>query len=186
MSSIENAAFGGCSGLTEITVDDLNTLYTSVAGVLFDMNRTTLIQYPAGKLGGDYTIPDTVISIGEAAFSGCTKLTGVTIPGSVTSVGYAAFEFCGRLANVTLPNTVTSIGGYAFAECSGLGSVTIGNRATDIESFAFHNCASLTSLTFPATVASIGAYACYGCSGLTAVYVQRQSPQSWFICIHRG
>ena len=40
------------------------------------------------------TIPNSVTSIGEFAFSGCSGLTSVTIGNSVTSIGKYAFEDC--------------------------------------------------------------------------------------------
>ena len=55
VTSIGIGAFG-LSGLNEITVDALNSVYSSVEGVLFNKSQTTLIQYPGGK-GGGYTIP---------------------------------------------------------------------------------------------------------------------------------
>ena len=80
---------------------------------MFDRSQTTLIQYPAGK-AGTYTIPNSVTSIGDAAFSGCTSLTSVTIPDSVTSIGDVAFYHCHSLTNITIPASVTNIGDYAF------------------------------------------------------------------------
>ena len=83
-----------CTSLTAITVDALNSAYSSVDGVLFNKSQTTLIQYPAGKAGTSYTIPNSVTSIGDSAFSGCTSLTSVTIATSVTSIGDEAFYDC--------------------------------------------------------------------------------------------
>lgn len=69
-------------------------------------------------------LSDSVTSIGNYAFSGCTSLTSVTIPGSVTSIGGAAFQGCTGLTSVTIPNSVTSIGSAAFQGCTSLTSVT--------------------------------------------------------------
>ena len=95
-------------------MDALNSVYSSVDGVLFNKNQTTLIQCPGGK-AGSYTIPNSVTSIGDCAFVDCTSLTSVTIPNSVTSIGDEAFSGCTSLTNVTIPNSVTSIGDEAFA-----------------------------------------------------------------------
>ena len=65
--SIGESAFYGCTSLTTITVDPLNASYSSVDGVLFDKNRTTLIRCPGGKVGS-YIVPDSVTSIGNEAF----------------------------------------------------------------------------------------------------------------------
>ena len=69
------------------------------------------------------TIPNSVTSIGEFAFKGCSSLTSVTIPNSVTSIGYGAFNGSSGLTSVTIPNSVTSIYDYAFAKCSNLENV---------------------------------------------------------------
>ena len=69
-------------------------------------------------------IVNSVTSIGNYAFLGCSGLNSVTIPNSVTSIGGCAFEGCSGLNSVTIPNSVTSIGYRAFSDCSGLTSVT--------------------------------------------------------------
>ena len=66
------------------------------------------------------TIPNSVSSIGDRAFRGCSGLRSVTIPNSVSSIGDRAFRGCYRLRSVTIPNSVTSIGEEAFRGCSGL------------------------------------------------------------------
>ena len=67
------------------------------------------LTYPGG-LGGSYTIPGSVTSIGNYAFESCAGLAGVTIPGSVTNIGAYAFQDCSGLTSVTIPAGVTSIG----------------------------------------------------------------------------
>ena len=169
VTSISNAAFYDCSGLTEINVESANTKYSSENGVLFNKNKTTIVRYPAGKAETEYTIPNSVTSIGNSAFHGCKKLTSVTIPNSVKTIDSYAFDGCSSLTSVTIPNSVTSIGDYAFCDCSGLTSVTIGNSVTSIGSFAFYGCSHLTSVTIPNSVTSIGRYAFDGCTGLTFI-----------------
>ena len=140
------------------------------------------------------TIPNSVTSIGDSAFSGCSGLTSVTIPGFVTSIGNEAFSNCSGLTSVTIgdgvtntgnkvfygcsgltgvtiPGSVTSIGWNAFEGCSGLTSVTIPNSVTNIGGSAFSGCSGLTSVTIPNSVTNIGGSAFSGCSGLTSVTI---------------
>ncbi len=86
-------SFAGCNNLTEIVVSAGNTNYSSLDGVLFNNNLTTLIEYPPGKPGG-YHMPASVTSIGSGSFFGCRLLTDVTIPASVGSIGSQAFGNC--------------------------------------------------------------------------------------------
>ena len=72
------------------------------------------------------TIPNSVTSIGDYAFTNCTGLTGtLTIPNSVTSIGYGAFSGCTGLTTLTIPSSVTSIGENAFGGCTGLTTLTM-------------------------------------------------------------
>ena len=123
VTSIGAGAFDGCSGLTSINVASDNSNYCLVDGVLFNKDKTTLILYPGGKQGA-YTIPNSVTSIGEYAFAGCTGLVSVTIPNSVTSIGNWAFSYCSGLTSVRIGNSVTSIRNGAFLFCNGLTSIT--------------------------------------------------------------
>jgi hypothetical protein len=169
VASIGERAFSEFTSLSSITVGADNSNYSSVDGVLFNKLQTLLIQYPAGILDDSYTIPDSVTSIGVAAFDNCTSLTSLTIPDSVTSIGDWAFAYCSSLTSVTIPDSVTSIGDYAFYACNSLTSVTIPDSVTIIGDQAFTSCSSLTSVTIPDSVTSIGNYAFYNCTSLTSV-----------------
>ncbi len=171
VTSIGSEAFTSCSALTAITVDENNAKYSSLDGVLFNKDKTTLIQYPAGKTDTPYVIPDSVTSIGSHAFAACSGLTSVTIPDSVTSIGSSAFAACSGLTSITIPDSVTSIGSHAFANCSSLTSVTIPDSVTSIGYDAFAHCSGLTSITIPDSVTSIGTQAFYCCSSLTSVTI---------------
>ena len=154
VTSIGEAAFYFCTSLTSVTIPNS---VTSIGEVAFgectslkafygkytsEDNRCLIVDgilnsfAPAGLT--EYTIPDSVTSIGNDVFFGCTSLTSVTIPDSVTSIGEVAFGECTSLTSVTIPNSVTSIGGHAFTGCTSLTSITIPNSVTSIGEMAFH------------------------------------------------
>ena len=172
VTSIGPSAFYKCTSLTSIEVSGNNKNYSSVDGVLFNKDKSELITYPAGKTDSEYTIPNSVISIGLAAFCFCSNLTNVTIPDSVTSIKNSAFFWCTSLTSITIPNSVTSIGNDAFYYCTSLTSVTIPNSVTSIGDTAFYNCTSLTSVTIPYGVTSIGVSAFADCTNLTGVKLE--------------
>ncbi len=124
-TTIGSYAFGNCSSLTSIIVDEDNQNYSSQEGVLFNKDKTTLVQYPTDKTATTYTIPDSVTSIGGNAFSSCPNLTSVTIGQGITKIGDNVFSSCSNLASVTIGQGVTEIGDNAFGNCSSLTSIIV-------------------------------------------------------------
>ena len=171
VTTIGEKAFYNCKSLTSIIVDENNKNYSSLDGVLFNKDKTTLICYPAGKTNTSYTIPNSVTSIGNYAFRDCSSLTSITIPDSVTSIGNYAFHDCTRLTSITIPDSVTSISSFTFYGCSSLTSITIPDSVTSIGNYAFSSCISLTSITIPDSVTSIGSWAFNRCTSLTSVNI---------------
>ena len=195
VTGIGSQAFSGCTGLQSIVVAENNSSYASLEGVLFNKDKTTLIQCP-GKKAGAYMIPSSVINIGEYTFQGCGGLTSITIPKSVTNIGNAAFSGCTGLTSVTIPESVTSIDSEAFEGCTGLTSViwnarnctnhtlaspfsncaniitfTFGDNVEQIPAYLCRDMDKLTSITIPEAATSIGQYAFSGCTSLTSVTI---------------
>ena len=185
VNSIGKSAFSGCD-LTSITVESGNAKYDSrddcnaiietetnmlVAGSMKTIIPNSVTSIGEGAFSGcsltSLTIPNSVTSIGDFAFFGCS-LTSLTIPNSVISIGYAAFSGC-SLTSLTIPNSVTNIGEYAFAYCSNLKTITIPNSVTSIGFNTFYRCTSLTSVTLPNSLTSIEGDAFSYCTGLTSV-----------------
>ena len=101
ITSIDDGVFADCSSLTQIEVDNANKAYCSIDGVLFNKDKTTIITYPTGKSNSNqYIIPNSVTSIRDEAFSGCTGLTSITLPNSITYIGYEAFSGCTGLTEI--------------------------------------------------------------------------------------
>ena len=195
VTSIGSGAFYNCRSLTSVTISNSvtsigdyafngvnNIIYSGTATgapwgakcvngyvdgylVYSDATKTILVGCSAAAIG-EIVIPNSVTSIADYAFSGCSSLTSVTIGNSVTSIGDYAFRGCSSLTSVTIGNSVTSIGNEAFSGCTGLTSVTIGNSVTSIGEWAFNGCRSLTSVTIPNSVTSIGEYAFGGVNNI--------------------
>jgi hypothetical protein len=157
-----NRAFLGCNSLIAITVDPNNPAYSSLGGVLFDNEQTTLVAFPPGR-AGSYVLPN-----------------------GVTSIGVYAFESCPKLTSVTMPNSVTAIGDYAFSGCTGLTGLTLSGSLTTIGSYAFSGCIGLTIVTFPSSLTTIGNYAFSGCSSFTGAYFQGNAPSLGGSNVFRG
>lgn len=186
VTNIGNYAFQGCDSVTAFDVGSANPAYASADGVLFDKNRTKLIQCPALKTG-NYMIPSGVSSVVNRAFMSCINLVKVTIPGSVASIGSEAFQGCPSLTafSVAADNSdYSSVDGVLFNK----GRTTliqwprgktedyiIPHGVIRVEDSAFYGC-SLTSVTIPSSVTVIGVDAFYGCSSLEGVYFQGNAP----------
>lgn len=127
--------FIGCESITSIVVADGNPKYDSRDGcnAIIETATNSLVQGCNNS-----TIPNSVTSIGDHAFSNCWCLTSIEIPNSVTSIGNDAFAGCG-LTSVTIPNSVTIIGDRAFRYCN-LTSFTIPSSVTSIGIGAFYDC----------------------------------------------
>lgn len=191
VTSIGTAAFKSCDKLTAITVDKNNTYYSNDQyGVLFNKNKTQLLQCPTSI--EQYSVPDSVTTIGNYAFCGsdnltsitisdsvtviddsafysCNSLTSVAIPDSVTTIGSDAFAWCYDLESITIPDSVTSIGDYAFYSCDSLTSIKLSNNITEISGSMFAYCDSLTNISLPKGIASIGAAAFEDCDKLEKI-----------------
>jgi len=200
VTAIAFDALNGCGSLTNIAVDLGNSAYSSVAGILFDRNQTSIIAFPAG-LGGAYLVPALVTNIATDAFASCTRLTKViispglasvgnwafqecshltncTLPGVVVSIGDGAFANCQVLSNLSLPDSITNLGQWAFKECPALTRMTIGNNVSCISTGAFYFCTGLTNVTISASVTNIQPQAFLNCSSLTSIYCLGNAPMT--------
>ena len=168
-------AFYCCTSMNEIIVSPDNEIYTSIDGVLFSKDMKTLINYPQGKSGSEYTVPDSVTSLEAYSFFSCDSLERVFIPDSVTQIGDCAFYECSNLTEIPIPKTIKSIGERVFENCEKLTSIIIPDTVTSIEERAFYCCSEMTSIFIPASVSSIGNNAFGNCSKLSEITVSNDN-----------
>ena len=136
------------------------------------ITRIPAQAFKNSKIKGSLTIPNSVTTIGEEAFSNCRELKGsLTLSNSLKTIGNKAFYNCNSLnGSLTIPNSVTTIGNSAFENCTGFnGSLTIPHSVTTIGESAFCNCQGFKGdLTIPSSITTIEAYTfsdCYGFNG---------------------
>ena len=195
---IDSNSLQKCTALQKIDVSEENPYYTSIEGILYSKDLTTLVYCPGGNRKV-FRIPDSVTCISKHCFSECSQLTSLTIPESVSSIEGAiftkdtplrsagpaggdydiqfgwknripdyAFHQCVNLSSLTLPEDLTEIGDWAFCHC-GLEEVTIPEGVTQIGFYAFSNCSDLKSILFLGSSPSI-ADMCFYLDTATAWY----------------
>ncbi len=96
-TALGDGVFASCSALTSINVNEANTAYISINGVMFNKDQTNLVAYPAGKTDASYSVAKNITAIGKYAFNGCTNLNEVVIINTLTKIGDNAFEGCSEL-----------------------------------------------------------------------------------------
>ena len=119
-----------------IVINEENIPVKVIGNNLFQNNKSIL----------SITIPDSVTTIGDYAFSGCSSLKTIIIGknSQLAIIGSYAFYNCTSLTSITIPNSVATIGGNAFSGCSSLISIIIPDSVISIGSYAFRYCSNLT------------------------------------------
>jgi uncharacterized membrane protein len=169
-TEIGDYAFEGCVALVNVIVDENNTAYTSIDGILYDKELTTLIKFPEKNETTDFVVPDTVTEIANWAFVGCTTIETVDLS-NVQTLGEDAFYYCTSLESVTIPEGITELVGSTFGYCIKLSEINLPSTLETIGDYAFYCCASLTEVVIPDNVTSIGNYAFFYCQNLKKVTV---------------
>lgn len=150
-TNFEGYAFVLNSGLHNINIAQGNTTFSSKDGVLFNANQTKLIAFPSGR-NGDYSIPETVTTVGEASFM-ASQLSKVIFPANLTTI--EDYAFCGT----TVPASVVAGGDYEPMQESILKEF-VGLEDTKVETIgrgAFACLTRLNTLLLPKTLKTMGA-----------------------------
>jgi len=190
VKSIGLSAFKNCTGLTSVNISDLSSWYS----ISFEYSVSNPLVYAHhlflnGNEVKDLIIPESVTSIGNYTFSGCSGLTSVTIPNSVTSIGKDAFAGCSGLSCVNISDLESwcnisfqsganplTYAHHLILNGTDVKDLIIPESVTSIGNYTFSGCSGLTSVTIPNSVMSIGTKAFYGCSGLADIYSEISNP----------
>ena len=160
-----------CNSLKRISVDASNPVYDSREGcnaIVETASNTLLVGCK------ESSIPNSVETIDDYAFYGCSGLTSLVLPNSVKTIGEVAFDGCLELESIEIGNSVETVGQSAFSNCSSLTSLVLPNSIETIGDYAFYGCSALTRLVLPNSITSIGRSVVYACSSLTDLVI----PQS--------
>ena len=147
LTEIGWAAFFNCNFVFSFTVPENNPHFSALDGVLFNKDKTELIRYPAGHNRHTYTIPDSVIIIGDDAFRASSALKDIIIPEGVKTIGYCSFYNCYGLENVHLPDSITTIKNCAFSYCY-LSEINLPRYITEIDDNSFEYNPDLNVVVF--------------------------------------
>lgn len=182
VTEIGAGCFSLCHSLEEFTVDSANESFIVVDGVLFDKDIATLIAFP-GAYVGDYTIPDGVQVVKNAAFAGADELTSLFIPKDVYSLYFGIFSQCKKLKEVTVDSNnryYKSMDDVLFEKNSPTlyscpnakqGEYVIPDGIKTIYFDAFSGCSMLTGIKIPDAVTEIYSQAFYNCENLKSITI---------------
>ena len=194
VTSIEEAAFSGCSHLERITLpfagqskkegyETRRYPFGYIFGTSSYAGGVATEQYISSVYGTLYYIPESLKSVTITSgnllcneFQNCSGLTSIEIPDSVTNIGREAFSGCTGLTSIVIPDSVTSIGYYAFSGCTGLSTIDIPDSVTSIDNYAFRNCSGLASVVIGNSATSVDGQAFSGCTSLTSITVAEGNP----------
>ena len=144
------------TGLIQISVPEQNQYYTCCDKILYDKNKKIILKCLSDQ--NRIRLPESIVTIGDGAFSHCKHLLEISIPEGVTSIGDMAFECCTVLKRIRIPEHVTYIGNYAFEDCWGLKEITIPESVENIGNDIFYDCKNLLAVTILNVKFQIGNY----------------------------
>lgn len=149
---IDVECFVGCDNLSVINVDESNTTYTSVDGILYSKSKQTFYYYPNGKKGSSFTVPKTTKIIKGYAFSGVRYLKNLSILDETNQLNKYAFWNAKSIEKISLPKEVSKGTELRFTNCSSLKEITLPNGCENPDWLTFSGCSSLEEITLPNSV----------------------------------
>ena len=135
--SIGDSAFSYCNALTTVTFAEDSQLKSIGLGAFYGTEQA----YPRFK---EIKIPDSVETIGNAAFRYCQNLERIALPSALQTLSSVTFYGCAALSEVTFPASLKTIESSVFDGCRNLSEVKLPASLTAIQSSVFHRCSAKT------------------------------------------
>ena len=171
VTAISSLAFSFCPKMKDVYITDLEKWFSTNLG---DGTANPMGEganlWLNGNLVTDYTYPEGTKTIGYH-LAGCTSIINVTIPNSVISIVESAFSYCTNLKNISIPNGITTINASTFYKCSSLTNISIPEGVVSILGYAFQGCTNLTKVAIPASLLSISRGAFMNCANIDDVCI---------------
>lgn len=167
ISKIGDGAFAHCSSLTDICLEEGNSHYKVDGGCLIEIDTNEVIS------GTIYcSIPNYITRIGAHAFS-ALNLSSIMIPNSIIEMGGAAFSGCKQLEKIIFEEgcQIEHISASLFSNCISLNDISLPNSILTIEEDAFGNCLEINSFVVPPYCNYIGEFAFAGWTSSQTVYI---------------
>lgn len=204
-STVTNIGAGillNCTKVTSFTIAEGNKIYSTDGNLVY--KGAALSMYLG--LSTDIDIRVGTTEIESAVFMDNTKITQITIPDSVITVGFKAFSGCSNIVSLHIGSGLRYIDPSAFALLQSLQTITVseanpyftaennilyskdgkslvlaaaGNGMTELDikegvteiwDYAFSYHKTLASVVIPSTVKTVGNYAFYECRGIEKLY----------------
>lgn len=179
---IGDNAFASCRNLSELRTMDSKKPFYLPENLIYIGEGAFMY---CTSLSGEVTVPNSITSIEDYTFTGCSGLTGITISNNVQSIGEMVFYNCYNLKKLstdgganpfTLPTNLNTIGEGAFENCNGLiGKLFIPEQVNTIPSYMLSGCSSLSEIIFPNEISSMGFDVFYGCDSVEKVWFNQLS-----------
>ncbi len=165
ITAVGAGAFSG-TNLTEFKVAAGSKSFTVQDGILYNADKTLLVEFPAKSTITEYTLPAATLGICGEAFDR-TGIQKITVGSKFRAID--GFAFCkSKLAEINMPESLVFIGEQAFAGTN-LTKVVLPSALPLIQNAAFAECKSLSEVTIPSSVKNIQIRAFYGCTSLVTI-----------------
>lgn len=199
VKNVDGLAFAGCSRLKTVNFNAISCSDFSMSDSRYQFDGTDITTINIGSdvriipaffvVHGQIdsiSIPDSVVKIGDYAFSRCHNVSYISIGQSVDTIGAYAFSVtCAQNAKVEISdidawcrinfNTILSnplyAVGHLYLNGEEITSLVIPDNVKSLKSYVFNGCRSLTNISLPNSISEIGEYSFYGCNNLKEVII---------------